>query len=419
VDVIRRSSQLDPDSGETIDISPGVFGNNTLGTNDRVGYPLNPATGQPYASNVVKLGDFARVLAEFWADGPNSETPPGHWNVVANELSESPNLVRQIGGTGPVVDELEWDVKVYFALNTAVHDAACAAWSIKRQYTTGRPIQYIRFMGQLGQSSDPSLPSYHTNGLPLVNGLIELVTEETAQPGGRHAGMPVGKVAVRAWPGSPKPPLSTHSGVRWVLAADWMPYQKDTFVTPAFPGYFSGHSTFSRAAAEVLTAITGSPFFPGGINVRTFPAGSYLTFEKGPSEDLQLQWATYYDAADQAGLSRLWGGIHVISDDLPGRKTGSLCGKGAWALAQRYFDGSILEAPALVQMDRLNADRCVIRFATDRGFYYKLQFTTDLTAGFTDDPAGFIQALDSSMTRDDTLFGSMRFYRIIRAAASR
>ena len=66
-------------------------------------------------------------------------------------------------------------------------------------------------------------------------------------------------------------------------------------------------------------------------------AGKY---EVGPSEDVQLQWATYYDAADQAGISRLYGGIHVEVDDLNGRIMGARCGKDAWATANRYWDGS-------------------------------------------------------------------------------
>jgi membrane-associated phospholipid phosphatase len=120
---------------------------------------------------------------------------------------------------------------------------------------------------------------------------------------------------------------------------NWMPYQRPTFVTPAFPGFVSGHSTFSRAAAEVLAAYTGSPFFPGGMWEQTFTPGA-LKFEHGPSVPLTLQWATYYDASDQAGISRLYGGIHISADDLEGRRIGSQVGKGAWALAQRYFAGT-------------------------------------------------------------------------------
>ncbi len=117
-----------------------------------------------------------------------------------------------------------------------------------------------------------------------------------------------------------------------------MPYQLPTFVTPSFQGYISGHSTFSRAAAEVLTAITGSQYFPGGLFESTVKRGSFRV-EAGPSADIVLQWATYYDAADQAGQSRLYGGIHVQADDFTGRVVGSTCGKDAWAVAQRYYSG--------------------------------------------------------------------------------
>ena len=113
-----------------------------------------------------------------------------------------------------------------------------------------------------------------------------------------------------------------------------------TFVTPAFPGYTSGHSTFSRAAAEVLTAFTGSPYFPGGLGEFVARADRYLTFERGPTTDVHLQWATYYDAADQAGQSRLWGGIHIPADDFMGRKTGSQIGIAAYAKAVRLFTDS-------------------------------------------------------------------------------
>ena len=343
VDVIQKSSQLTPDDGVVLDISPGASGNNSLGANDGTGHSVNPATGSPYPPNFVKRGDFARVLAEFWADGPHSETPPGHWNVLANQIADHPSFVKRMGGSGRVLDDLEWDVKVYFTLNAALHEAACAAWSLKRFYDGGRPIAFIRYMGQLGQSSDPQEPSYHTQGLPLIPGLIELVTPDTSRPSGRHAGLPADKVVIFAWPGQPTNQVAQHSGTRWILPENWLPYQKANFVTPAFPGYISGHSTFSRAAAEVMAAITGSAYFPGGMGTYTAVSNTYLSFEKGPSETVQLQWGTYFDAADQAGQSRLWGGIHVQVDDLTGRRVGAQCGRAVWALARKYFDGSVAD----------------------------------------------------------------------------
>ena len=340
VEVIRDSSLLDPTQGLTIDISPGARGNNDLGTNDGHGHAVNPSTGQPYPPDVVNEADFGRVMAEFWADGPNSETPPGHWNVLANLVSDelAPNL--RIAGSGPTVDRLQWDVKLYFAINGAVHDAAIAAWGLKGHYDGVRPISMVRYMAGLGQSSDPTLPAYNTEGLPLVPGLIELITKANSAPGQPLAALAghEGQVAIRAWSGTPANPKTQLGGVRWILATTWVPYQLPTFVTPAFPGYASGHSSFSRAAAEVLTGFTGSEYFPGGVSGYTIKAGS-LKFEKGPTTDIRLEWATYYDASDQAGQSRLWGGIHVQADDFTGRQLGAMCGKDAWALAQRYYDG--------------------------------------------------------------------------------
>lgn len=419
---ITAGSHLTPDDGVMIDISPGAYGNNSLDFEgdygngnfnlyDGHGYTNNPITGQAYATNMVKRGDLARVLAEFWADGPNSETPPGHWNVLANYVADNPLLVKKIGGTGPVVDDLEWDVKMYFALNAAVHDAACAAWGVKRVYDGWRPISAIRYLAGLGQSTDPGLPSYNTNGLPLITNLIEMVTSATTNSG-RHAGLTPGKIAVVNWPGPPADSVNQHSGVKWIHADTWIPYQRTNFVTPAFPGYISGHSTFSRSAAELLTAITGSPFFPGGLGINT---NYVLGFENGPSVPMTLQWATYYDAADQAGISRIWGGIHPPIDNLAGRRVGSQCGQGVWALVQKYWDGSVTNTPIALAIQSLNPSGCELRFNTLRGFFYCLQSTPDLSLPFVNEPAGFTQALDSSMVRIDNGADPTKFYRVITA----
>jgi hypothetical protein len=415
VAVIRASSELSPNDGVTIDISPGAFGNSTLGTNDGHGHTNNPATGLPYAPNVVKRGDFTRVLAEFWADGPNSETPPGHWNTIANAVGDHPSFVKRLGGTGPVLDDLEWDVKMYFALNAAVHDAACSSWSLKRYYLGWRPLSAIRYMAGRGQSSDPSAPSYHTNGLPIIPNLIEVVTAATSTPGGRHAGLTPGKIALFSWPGQPADSVNQTSGVKWIQGDTWVTYQRTNFVTPAFPGYTSGHSTFSRSAAEVLTAITGSPFFPGGMGTYSMPANTGLGFEKGPSQPVTLQWATYYDAADQAGLSRIWGGIHPPVDDFSGRRAGSQAGKAVYALANRYWDGSIAAMGVQVALRKLSPGSDEVRLNCVRGFYYRIQSTPSLKQPFVDEPGSPSLALNDSLAVTNSAASSQKFYR---AAAS-
>ncbi|MDG2383912.1 MAG: vanadium-dependent haloperoxidase [Pirellulaceae bacterium] len=361
LELIRYSRSLDPNQGpgaKPINTSPAVNGNRPLGTNTGVGHAVNPTTGKPYPANYVKTADYGRVLAEFWADGPGSETPPGHWNVIANDVSDHPSLVKRIGGSGPVVDDLEWDTKLYFTLNGGTHDAAVAAWGTKRQYDYARPITMIRYLAALGQSTDPSLPSYHPDGLPLETGLVEMITADSIAPGGRHHNafinanltsdgvvqnfvsldQIVGKLAINAWNHKPTSLENGNSGTDWILAENWVPYQNDDFVTPAFASYVSGHSTFSRAAAEVLTRFTGDAYFPDGLAEATFTP-EFLDFEAGPSEPVTLQWATYYDAADEAGISRLWGGIHVPEDDFAGRIMGQVIGNDSFNLALQHFHG--------------------------------------------------------------------------------
>ncbi len=558
VNMIESSAVLDPTLPTTIDTGLNVYHNSPLGSYTQVGYPVNPVTGQPYASNVQKLADYTRILAEWWADGPDSETPPGHWHVVGNEVSDDPNIEYRIGGVGPEVDRLQWDVKMYLSIAGAAHDAAIIAWGMKGYYDSARPISFVRYLAQLGQSSDPQLPHYNAAGLPLIPGLIELVTAADVAPGGKFedfpelvydpfTGEPIGTnshvndIAVKSWLGGfsagattgstttgPLPghiyrakagtwkigafaageddtvnalnlgqkrlpatiqineirldqtgndkdqyveiagpanasldgltyivigdevqtkvpdaqgrvqlaislngqnlgpdglfviaktnfslgaaDLTTHFtmkqigncthalvsgftgyvgqeldyfddgiidvtpwtsvvdkiglrrksgnvgiylgaptlgpdnsqnqtyGVGWELAERWMPYQASNFVTPPFPGYTSGHSTFSRATAEALTQFTGSKYFPGGFAERIVPAG-WLKFENGPTQPVKLQWATYYDAADEAAISRIYGGIHPRADDLPARNTGSTAGKNAAARAFALFKG--------------------------------------------------------------------------------
>ena len=349
------SSHLDQTDGVMIDISPASLGNIQsyplnfgehpqfydllIGGDPSVGYTVNPATAAPYEPQLVPRGDYTRVLAEFWADGPASETPPGHWFVILNTVNDHPDLQKRFGGAGPRLGSLEWDVKAYFALGGTMHDAAIAAWGAKGWYDYIRPLSAIRAMADRGQSSDPSAASYHADGLPLVGGYIELVAAGDPLAGINDEN--VGKIKLYTWRGPDfvPNPLVDQAGVGWILAENWWPYQRPTFVTPPFAGYVSGHSTFSRAAADLLTALTGDNYFPGGMSGFEITANEFLVFEEGPSVDMTLQWATYKDASDQCSLSRIWGGIHPPADDIPGRDIGDKIAIDAFALASNYFNG--------------------------------------------------------------------------------
>ena len=432
MDVLRKSAKLNDQT--LIDISPGAFGNNPLGTDTGTGFAVNPVTNLPYAPNLVKRGDFARVIAEFWADGPNSETPPGHWHVLANEVSDDPLTVKRIGGVGPVVSDLEWDVKTYFSLAGAVHDAACAVWSLKRYYSGPRPITMIRYMGTTGQSSDNSRPSYNSQGLPLETDVVEEITNDTAAVGGKHENVwnlytngyesglaHLGEIVVYSFPGEGRnnpaaqlPPVAatTLNSVRWMLAKDWLPFQRKTFNTPAFPGYASGHSSFSRASAEVLTLLTGSPSFPGGFHHHTVAANS-MQIDLGPSVAVDLQWNTYYDGADQAGQSRRWGGIHPFEDDFSARIIGSQVGKSAYALAQKYWTGTIAAEAMSPQITRLGNGSARVTWRATRGMYHKVQTSPDLIV-WTDANTPTLAYDTNGLYTDATPLPGKEFYRIIR-----
>ena len=222
-----------------------------------------------------------------------------------------------------------------------MHDSAINTWGIKGYYDYIRPISAIRYMASKGQSTDPNLTSFDPHGLPLIPGLIELI--ETGDPLAGNSDENVGKIKVMSWKGPDyiSDPDTDVAGVDWILGTHWWPYQRPTFVTPPFAGYLSGHSTFSRAAAETLTLITGDEFFPGGMGTFDVVQNEFLVFEEGPSESFTLQWATYQDASDQTSLSRIWGGIHPPIDDIRGRIIGDKIGKESFALGQEFFAGTL------------------------------------------------------------------------------
>ncbi len=347
------SSHLDPQDETMIDISPATIGNvqdfpETFeeykafydienGGDASIGHELNPTTGNPYIPQMVKRADYARVLAEFWADGPDSETPPGHWFTLLNYVNDHPSLIKKFNGKGDELSELEWDVKSYITMAGTLHDVAISSWGIKGYYDYIRPVSAIRYMADQGQSTDSNLSNYHPEGIPLIPNYIEVVEmgDVLAGTNDEH----VGKIKLYAWKGPNFiiNPDTDISGVDWILAENWMPYQRASFVTPPFAGYVSGHSTFSRAAAEVMTLLTGDAFFPGGMGTFDANQNEFLVFEEGPSESLVLQWATYRDASDQCSLSRIWGGIHPPADDIPGRIIGEKIGVDAFNFAKEYF----------------------------------------------------------------------------------
>ena len=117
-------------------------------------------------------------------------------------------------------------------------------------------------MAEQGQSTNMNLSNFASNGIPLEPGLIERV--ESGDPLRGENNENVGKIKLYAWKSTNEiaDAKTDVAGVGWILAENWVPYQRPTFVTPPFAGYVSGHSTFSRAATEVMTLLTVTNISP-------------------------------------------------------------------------------------------------------------------------------------------------------------
>jgi hypothetical protein len=228
----------------------------------------------------ANLKDEQKMIAEYWADGPHSELPPGHWDLFAQFVSARDH------------NRLSDDVKLFFALTNAIFDAGIVAWDAKRAFDSVRPVTAIPFLFQ-GQQ-------------------------------------------IRAWGGP-------YKGTVTMDGRYWIPYQASTFPTPPFPECSSGHSTFSAAGAEILRRFTKSEAF--GDSVSFLPGTSKIEPGLTPARSVTLSWKTFTDAANQAGISRRYGGIHFEIGDLTGRLTGTLVGTQAWAKAVKLWTGGELEGP--------------------------------------------------------------------------
>ncbi|MFN7966982.1 MAG: vanadium-dependent haloperoxidase [Acidobacteriota bacterium] len=179
-------------------------------------------------------------IARFWSDGAGSETPPGHWNTIARNVSAAKGLT------------LIENARLFAMLNVALADAAIVAWNSKYAYNFWRPVTAIRLADIDGNELTQADPSWE--------------------------------------------PLLT---------------------TPPFPSYTSGHSTFSGTAATVLAR---------------FFRRDDIAFETGSDglPGVTRRFAGFWAAAEEAGQSRIFGGIHYQFDNTDALEAGRALGEWVW-----------------------------------------------------------------------------------------
>jgi hypothetical protein len=231
-----------------------------------------------------------KAIVEFMRDGPRSTGQSGHWLRFAQDVSRRDE------------NNIDRDVKLFFAVGNVVFDAFIACWDAKRYHDSSRPWTLIR---------------HYYRGKKIVG-----------------------------WAGPGK-------GVKTLPAEDWHPYSPMTFITPPFPGFPSGHSTASGAAARMLALFTGSDRFgeverrkAGVLTEPGFPCeiiqmrdGKIIT-DRTMTCDVALKLPTFSATAEMAGISRVMGGYHIQTDNIEGLKLGRRVADYSWQKYQAYFTGT-------------------------------------------------------------------------------
>ena len=232
-----------------------------------------------------------KAVVEFMRDGPKSTGQSGHWLTLAKAVSRRDR------------NDTDRDVKMFFVVGNVCMDAFISCWDAKRHYDSSRPWSLVR---------------YYYKGKKVKN-----------------------------WAGPGK-------GVVEKLADDWLPYSPPTFITPPFPGYTSGHSTVSGAAAKMLELFTGSDQF-GDIENRkagslTEPGfdcriimmrdGKLPPGHEKMTCEVALALPTFSATAEMAAVSRLWGGYHIRTDNEVGLVCGRKLAEYSWPVYQEYFNGT-------------------------------------------------------------------------------
>ena len=223
------------------------------------------------------LTDEQKVISSYWNEKPHSELPPGQWLMFALEMAKRQKMSQQKA------------LLLCFALSNALLDTSIAVWDAKLFYESARPITVMRHVFR-----DQTIMSFGAKG--------------------------------------------PEGGLQAQLGQLWRPYQPNYLPTPASPEYVSEQSAYAAAGAEVLKLFTGSDNFEMS---HTQGKNSLSLDATAPTQNVTLYWPTFTAAAEQAGMSGIYGGIHFMAGNLEGLKLGRQVAKQAYQKAKSYWTEKI------------------------------------------------------------------------------
>ncbi|MBK7407260.1 MAG: vanadium-dependent haloperoxidase [Saprospirales bacterium] len=180
---------------------------------------------------------------------------------------------------------LDQDVKMYFLVTAVAMDAFIAAWDSKMYYDFARPYALVHDYYQ--------------------------------------------EQVIKAW-GGPEVGMTDMKGQQW------RPYSPDTFLCPPFPSYVSGHSCISGGCSKALELFTGNDYF--GERVQLVPGA--MTEPNNLSDTVTIEFPTFTETANMAGISRVLGGYHIQADNVAGLELGRNVGKFVFGKVQEHINGT-------------------------------------------------------------------------------
>jgi membrane-associated phospholipid phosphatase len=225
-------------------------------------------------------------------------------------VAPAPQLIEMTKFVSDTHDlRLDDDVKLFLIVSNAIFDASIAAWDTKYVYDYVRPITAVRALG------DTMISAWRPRSLSKALASATPAAKEDAE----HS-------------------IVLSAGLADAPAADWEPY----LPTPPFPSYVSGHSAFTASWARAMELATGKPDFNFKQTVR------HLYVEQRElAEPVTLSYPTFTAAAEAAGISRIWAGVHWPVDNQRGLELGRKVGESVWRRAEQFVLGTASPASAV------------------------------------------------------------------------